>query len=348
VNNNLQNKIEICVSDNSTDGLTEPILKQYAIQGIFKLTYVKNEKNLGYDKNVIKALSLGSGRYLHLLSDEDRYDEHSLLELISILEKEKPDCILLTMHLKKHVTADLGIFKILKGNILPKLFSLKGKGMMFFGLLSCVLIRHDFYLDFIKQFEVNRFYGLGYLHVPIYLWALRKSKKIIVYGKDYRVRKAINKNEGKLVIAFPSEILDLVCKNYFQTITLSSEAGIIDDTSYMIFKKNYLNFVLYILFENRTFIYPDIFQRENIRIRATAAEFLQNYSLNNLQKMLVSAYIGLLYTSWIPYHLIYRVWVLYRVNIKKDVEVMDIHASIKNFLSGANEFDTLAERTYET
>jgi len=66
----IKEKIEIIISDNSSQDNTEDIVKKFQkILGNIK--YFKNEKNIGFDENTIKSVLLAKGKYCWNIGDDD-------------------------------------------------------------------------------------------------------------------------------------------------------------------------------------------------------------------------------------------------------------------------------------
>src|SRR3989338_6802903 len=72
----LGEKVEICISDNSTNGETEGVVGGFAKKLCIK--YSRNKENLGYDRNAVLAMSLADGKFSQLVGDElFRSEEHT-------------------------------------------------------------------------------------------------------------------------------------------------------------------------------------------------------------------------------------------------------------------------------
>jgi glycosyltransferase involved in cell wall biosynthesis len=62
--------VEIVITDNaSTDG-TALLMKEY-IQRDVRIKYFENDKNYGIDENIARAVENATGKYVHLMSDDD-------------------------------------------------------------------------------------------------------------------------------------------------------------------------------------------------------------------------------------------------------------------------------------
>ena len=79
--------IEVVVSDNcSTDSIPQ-IMQGYVAKYPHIIRYNRNEKNLGYDGNVMKLCSLARGKFIHLFGDDDFYAPNGLYRLYTTLRQ---------------------------------------------------------------------------------------------------------------------------------------------------------------------------------------------------------------------------------------------------------------------
>jgi glycosyltransferase involved in cell wall biosynthesis len=80
------NEIEIVISDNCSTDDTVEIVKSYTDK-YPNIKYQKLEQNIGADRNITNALSMGSGKYLKLQNDNVYIKDDMLTKIISILGK---------------------------------------------------------------------------------------------------------------------------------------------------------------------------------------------------------------------------------------------------------------------
>lgn len=78
--------VEVCVSDNhSTDG-TAQFLEALANQGNPTLRYVVQPENIGLDQNMLAVITMGKGRYIYPLGDDDVLPDGALLAILKEVE----------------------------------------------------------------------------------------------------------------------------------------------------------------------------------------------------------------------------------------------------------------------
>lgn len=78
--------IEIIVSDNCSTDNTSEIAKSY-INDDINIRYVKNNDNIGADKNFLQCFSLSKGKYVLVFGDDDILLDGALAKIITILQE---------------------------------------------------------------------------------------------------------------------------------------------------------------------------------------------------------------------------------------------------------------------
>lgn len=80
------NYLEVIVSDNGSTDNTQTVVKEYQ-KKIHCLKYFRNEKNLGFDFNILQALEKANGQYCWTIGDDDLPKENAVAKLIKIIKK---------------------------------------------------------------------------------------------------------------------------------------------------------------------------------------------------------------------------------------------------------------------
>lgn len=151
----LAEQVELLISDNSTvDDTKNMIASEFG--DVPNLTYIKNEKNLGYDRNVDQVFSRAQGRFCWTFSDNDIIADGGIAYILSFL-KEHPSIA--------HVIIHPGM----QGD--PKFFEntealLADRGYTSFvgGLVS----RNIFNMSMLPQ-RRNKYYGNYWFHLSVAL-----------------------------------------------------------------------------------------------------------------------------------------------------------------------------------
>lgn len=85
--------VQVIISDNaSTDG-TQAFVKKYISSAPFRISYLRNTKNLGFDQNVLNLYQAATTDYVWFLSDDDTMLPNSLSHIWRLLNKYQPTAL---------------------------------------------------------------------------------------------------------------------------------------------------------------------------------------------------------------------------------------------------------------
>lgn len=91
---NLADKVEICISDNhATDGTEDYCRNLLTNTNGIKVSYNRNEENLGPDRNFLSAMHMASGEYSILWGDDDFLHERGLRRIFELISHGKTNDI---------------------------------------------------------------------------------------------------------------------------------------------------------------------------------------------------------------------------------------------------------------
>ena len=80
--------VEIIISDNASTDNTEVIIKSFMKSYPF-IKYIRNESNVGADRNFLQCMNLATGKYCMLLSDDDILVEGALTKILQFLQQNE-------------------------------------------------------------------------------------------------------------------------------------------------------------------------------------------------------------------------------------------------------------------
>lgn len=83
-----KSNVEIVVTDNSSNDETEKKLELVVKQNS-NISYFRNNRNIGFAKNLKKAIFYSSGNYIWLLSDDDTPNPKSIKKILNAIELKK-------------------------------------------------------------------------------------------------------------------------------------------------------------------------------------------------------------------------------------------------------------------
>lgn len=95
--------IEIWISDNASTDNTREIAQEYTQNYPF-IHYWRNSENIGGDRNFVKALQLGNGKFIKLQGDDDYYLPGTIDVMLNAL-KQNEDCGLLFINMRGRSSA---------------------------------------------------------------------------------------------------------------------------------------------------------------------------------------------------------------------------------------------------
>ena len=81
---------EIVISDNASADHTQEVVRKW--QGLFPhIAYHRNEENLGFDRNLAKAMSIAQGEYCWFVGDDDAPKPGSIAQMLRHIEESPAD-----------------------------------------------------------------------------------------------------------------------------------------------------------------------------------------------------------------------------------------------------------------
>lgn len=98
----LTKDVEVCISSNGSNDNTREVVMSFEKKYPGLIRYNENEKNLGFDANLLKLIEMSSGNFLWPIGDDDLIVEDGLDEVVQFLKKtseEKTGLILVRTEL---------------------------------------------------------------------------------------------------------------------------------------------------------------------------------------------------------------------------------------------------------
>ncbi|MFN8769233.1 MAG: glycosyltransferase [Neisseriaceae bacterium] len=200
-NDNLWDKVEVCISDNCSTDDTASIVRNIQNQySNLKIKYSSNESNVGFDYNLLKSVSLASGEYCWLFGDDDRFESGAIFKVVNYLTNDKNGNINGMIVGCQPYSFD---FTSKQSNIyfLKKKFSSNSpeniyiKLGYFIGFISCQILRRDCWEDIVNKYDLTRYYN-QYIHLFI-ISRIMKDYHKWVYLPDLMVGRR-NDNDSAL------------------------------------------------------------------------------------------------------------------------------------------------------
>lgn len=81
-----RDKVEICISNNASTDNTREVVMRFKEKYPDLIIYNENEKNIGFDKNLLKVIKIAEGRFAWTFGDYSFFAEGGLKEVINFIE----------------------------------------------------------------------------------------------------------------------------------------------------------------------------------------------------------------------------------------------------------------------
>jgi len=166
---------EIVISDNASQDNTEEVVKKYQ-KKFNNIRYFRNEKNLGFDRNVDRVITLASGNFCWTLADDEKVKENAIKSILEII-KNYQDIAHIMMERKKN---DDKIEYFKNGNEIIKTGNLPPGGYLSFNIFN------KKFLPLNRQ----RYYGNFWLHYSLVLEVISNNPFIVI--KNFLKNQEIN------------------------------------------------------------------------------------------------------------------------------------------------------------
>jgi abequosyltransferase len=92
--NYLPHEVIICEDNSPMRSEIREVVNLFKINSVINLRYIENEKNLGYDANLRKTISLADGDYVFLSGNDDLLAENCLSIVAAKIAKYSPEIII--------------------------------------------------------------------------------------------------------------------------------------------------------------------------------------------------------------------------------------------------------------
>ena len=163
----LDTNIEVVLSDNASEDDTECICNNYIFPRNVSFKYVKNNTNLGYDRNFNNVVENATSDYVWTLSDNEYIsDKYGIKKVLSLLNKYSPDYLFLDYNNEIIIKHDIEHFN--NSTVFFNYIKFKS------GLISNNVLNRKKYLDY----NIKKYIGTQWIHFGYQVDVLAPSKNI--------------------------------------------------------------------------------------------------------------------------------------------------------------------------
>lgn len=212
--------IEIIVSDNCSTDDTPNVVQEYRNQIPF--TYLRNQQNLGADRNFLQCLHNARGKYVWLLGDDDFLQTEYLSELLNQLE-----------------THDFGLVHIrVKGKDSKKfhVYDSVGEFLCQIAVQITFMSSNIVNASLISQVSLEKYFDTYLLQVPLYLQSAIKFNENLIVNLPVFDSGAETKNNGGY------NLFEVFVKN-LTSMYENYEENVFSERSLLIIKNHISDFV---------------------------------------------------------------------------------------------------------
>jgi glycosyltransferase involved in cell wall biosynthesis len=177
--------IEVVISDNNSTDNVGSLVFSYLAKFPCGIEYSKNDKNIGYDRNVNEIFSRAKGDYVWLLADDDVLQEGAIHKVLTTLIQHS-DLKLLQLNFQ---TFDSSLIHVVHEMKIPndvlcedaESFLINSKGR--YGQVSTLVFCRKAWIDLGAEWA----FGTNYIHIYMLLKVLAKGGRSFIF-KDPLVK----------------------------------------------------------------------------------------------------------------------------------------------------------------
>ena len=176
---NLENEIELLVSNNNSEDSTDEII-QFFKQKYNFITYNRNDTNIGGKSNVLKSMELAASPFVMFFGDDDNVNVENLHSVIEILKSNNDIGVLLDTTLSKFQYPEK--IKKIKADEYVKNF------YWFMGNAGCFIIRTEYIKKNLSKYGYD-FFNECWPQTQLMLIGLCENKNQFVYAGNFLLSK---------------------------------------------------------------------------------------------------------------------------------------------------------------
>lgn len=191
--NEVDEEIEIVISDNASTDRTSEIAKQYALR-YNNVKYFRNEKNTGFDRNVDILFERANGEYVWILSDDDTLRKGALTKVLTELKKYRDVSVVFVNYAECDINMKEYRHRI-RPDISEDIYCKDGdtffiKSKFLFGLVSSLIFKKSKW-----DKKIKKYIGSGFIHVGGLAEILVDGTALIISDKLVNLRTPVTGNE---------------------------------------------------------------------------------------------------------------------------------------------------------
>lgn len=178
--------IEIIISDNNSDDNTADIVARFSKSGV-SITYVRNDENIGFGRNLTQAISKARGKYCWLIGSDDVSHKNSLNIITNCIRSNHPDIVIgsaITNGKKRPFIHSATNLMFIHSNAeVIRYLDICTEFSAMFAFMSAIIVRREFWIN---APSAERFTTHPYCHT------MRIFSSICTYGASiYHIKEPV-------------------------------------------------------------------------------------------------------------------------------------------------------------
>ena len=176
---NLENDIELLVSNNNSEDSTDEIILSLKLKYNF-ITYNRNSTNIGGKSNVLKSMELAASPFVMFFGDDDNVNVENLLPVIKILKNNNDIGVLL----------DTTLSKFRYPNRINKIQAdeCAGNFYWYMGNAGCFIVRTEYLKINLSRYGYD-FFNECWPQTQLMLLGLCENKNQFVFAGNFSLSK---------------------------------------------------------------------------------------------------------------------------------------------------------------
>ncbi|MDE9550832.1 glycosyltransferase family 2 protein [Xenorhabdus bovienii] len=236
--------VEVCITDNASEDLTENICRQYEQDYDF-IKYNRQNVNTGADKNIAEAYKMGTGDFVWIIGDDDDIVDNCMHHLVSLLLKERNNTALIYLssvfipsHSKKwHQIKKNNNFLLHTMLCIDPISIIKRAGIEITFISGIIINKYRYPINID---EISNLYETNLVQLSWVFNALKKGEKFIHVKNPIIIAEPNNSGGYNIFRVFSSNFIKIT-ESYFHN----------NDKIINIFRTESLYFVMPFLFNKK-------------------------------------------------------------------------------------------------
>gem|GEM_PF-1847105 len=199
---NARERVEVCISNNASTDNTEGVVSSFQQKYPSLIKYNKNNENLGFDGNMVKALEMSDGRFVWTFGDDDLMADNALNEVVDFLRQGSGEEIgLVLLRTESYLIDKKTKEKVVWTNKLdkknPEVFEINKKEIIDLSFpeivfMSALILNNDLVKKILSEDADIIREALGSIHMHAVIFCVMFLKYPMVKGLVLNKRPLIN------------------------------------------------------------------------------------------------------------------------------------------------------------